>query len=376
MAGIYIHIPFCKSKCGYCDFFSVASLSKKTPVLQALRTETEQSRHYLDGESIGSLYFGGGTPSMLETSEVEELLEEIVRYHTLDSDCEITIEANPDDITAEKLKDYKAIGINRVSLGIQSFFESDLNYLDRRHDPAIAERALELVAGTGFNSFSADLIYAIPGQTELMLYQNLLKCLEYGTPHLSCYSLTVEPGTALKVKIDKGTRELPADETFLTHISCIEKVLEEEGYLHYEISSFAKPGHLSKHNTNYWRSVKYLGLGPSAHSFNNTSRRWNYASIGKYINGIAQGSGMEGEEILSSADIYNEWIMTRLRTMWGIDIGEFEETFGNEESQNLRNGAAIWLSRGMLTEHDGYLKLTSEGKPLADTIIASLLLVD
>ena len=372
MAGIYIHIPFCRSKCGYCDFFSVASLKQKQPVVDAIIREVSQTSDYLRGESIRTLYFGGGTPSLLDLQELSGILEEISRNHHIDSDCEITIEANPDDFSRQKLADYKALGLGRISLGIQSFHASDLQYLDRRHDMQQAEEALALVAGAGFSSFNIDLIYSIPGQTPKMLDYNIRRCVEHGTPHLSCYSLTVEPRTALNLDIGKGRKAAPAEEAFREHFIFVDEALTAHGYLHYEISNFAMPGHFARHNLSYWRSGNYLGLGPSAHSFNGTSRRWNHSSLKLYVEGIAEGSAPAGEEKLSATDRCNEMIMTRLRTMWGLSLEEVEREFGRETAASIRSSAAQPVEQGLIIQEGDVLLLTAEGQLLSDSVISSL----
>lgn len=372
MAGIYIHIPFCRSKCGYCDFFSVASLKQKQPVVDAIIREVSQTRDYLRGDSIRTIYFGGGTPSLLDLQELSGILEEISRHHNIVSDCEITIEANPDDVDRRSLADYRAMGAGRISMGIQSFHASDLQYLDRRHDRRQGEEALALVAGAGFSSFNIDLIYGIPGQTPEMLEYNIRRCVEHGTPHLSCYSLTVEPRTALNLDIGKGRKAAPTEEVFREHFTLVHEALTAHGYLHYEISNFAMPGHFARHNLSYWKSGKYLGLGPSAHSYNGTSRRWNHSSLKLYVEGIAEGSALAGEETLSATDRCNEMIMTSLRTMWGLSLEELEREFGRVVAASVRSSAAQPAEQGLVSEEGGVLLLTAEGQLLSDSVIASL----
>jgi oxygen-independent coproporphyrinogen III oxidase len=372
MAGIYIHIPFCKHKCGYCNFFSVASLRQIDPVVEALLREIELTTHEIKDGSIGSVYFGGGTPSVLHPSQIQSLLDQIRRFHTLAPDCEITLEANPDDISQAHLDAWIAMGIRRISIGIQSFHQNDLTMLDRRHLPETAMNALELLAKANLDSYSVDLIYAIPGQTNEMLRENLVRCINAGTPHLSCYSLTIEPNTALKHQIDKGLRPAPNEHAFLDHWNLLTQLLPEAGYLHYETSNFSLPGHLAVHNVNYWKSIPYLGIGPSAHSYNGTIRRWNHPSLNKYIAGIASGSASAGFEVLSPANRCNEYIMTRLRTMWGLDLQDFEHQFGALVREQLSRSASPMIADGLLQLNADILMLTTKGKPLADHVTATL----
>lgn len=372
MAGIYIHIPFCKHKCGYCNFFSVASLRQKDPVVDALLREIELTHREITDGPIGSIYFGGGTPSVLHPSQIQSVMDQIRRFHTLTPDCEITLEANPDDISQSQLDAWISMGIRRISLGVQSFHQNDLTMLDRRHQPETAIDALNLLAKANLDSYSIDLIYAIPGQTKEMLRENLERCINAGTPHLSCYNLTIEPDTALKHQIDKGLRPAPDEYAFLDHWSLLTQLLPESGYLHYETSNFSLQGHLAVHNVNYWKNIPYLGIGPSAHSYNGTIRRWNHASLNKYLSGIENGSATAGMETLSQGNHCNEYIMTRLRTMWGLDLQDFEQHFGTKVREQLFMAASPMIADGLLQLNADILMLTTKGKPLADNVTATL----
>jgi oxygen-independent coproporphyrinogen III oxidase len=372
MAGIYIHIPFCKSKCGYCNFFSVASLRHGEKVVSAIIREIELTADDLQNEPLESIYFGGGTPSLLSTGSIAAILKTIAENHTLQKQCEITLEANPDDLSSEKLSEYIALGIRRISLGIQSFNEQDLGYLERKHDPAHASWALDLLGRADLDSYSIDLIYGIPGQTEAMLRKNLDICIEAGVPHISCYSLTVEEKTALHSGIRKGIRTAPDEDTFMAHYELITSALEGSGYLHYEISNFAREGHLAVHNTNYWLNKRYLGIGPSAHSYDLSVRRWNHAGIKPWLDGIEEGNATAQLELLTPVDQYNELIMTRLRTMWGLSLTELNGRFGNEAYRRLTGASQKWIDEGFMEYRDGALILTRKGKPLSDHIIADL----
>jgi oxygen-independent coproporphyrinogen III oxidase len=372
MAGIYVHIPFCKSKCGYCNFFSVASLSNAGKVVNAILREIELTAPYLNHEPLESIYFGGGTPSILSTADIAAILQAIRRHHQITTPCEITLEANPDDLSSIKLKEYINLGIRRISLGIQSFCLSDLEYLERKHDPEGAVQSLDLLRRADLDSYSIDLIYGIPGQTVDMLMRNLNMCLTAGVPHISCYSLTVEEKTALHTGIRRGRTAAPDEETFMQHYDLITSTLRAIGYLHYEISNFALPGHLAIHNTHYWFRKKYLGIGPSAHSYDLVSRRWNHASIGKYLAGIEQGDAASEQETLTREDHLNELIMTRLRTMWGVSLSELRENFGKEAEKRIVAAAMKWIGEGSLEIADDFLLLTEDGKKISDNIIADL----
>jgi oxygen-independent coproporphyrinogen III oxidase len=372
MAGIYLHIPFCKSRCSYCDFFSVATLRHKEPLLQAMVLEVELTSGKLHGEPVSTIYFGGGTPSLLDPMELAALLSAIHRVHRVDADAEITLEANPDDVNPERLNEWMALGINRISIGVQSFDPDDLRYLDRRHDPDMAHRALNLLAAAPLLSFSVDLIYAIPGQSARRFEKNLLICKEYEVPHLSCYCLTVEQGTPLALKIGKGLKRAPDEGAFREHWQLLTSYANMAGYLHYETSSLCLPGHFAKHNLNYWNDIPYLGLGPSAHSFYPHSRWWNHARLNSYIEGIAHGDAVESMEELSDTDRINEHIMTRLRTMWGINISRFTGYFGSDNHNRLMKQVQVLTLSGNVECTGGHIRLTDRGKPIADNIISSL----
>ncbi len=372
MAGIYIHIPFCRTKCGYCNFFSVASLKHASEVLSALLAEIDLTEEYLQKETIETLYFGGGTPSLLQPASIQSLLDAINAKHRVAADAEITLEANPDDLSAHNLKAWIDAGINRISMGIQSFQPSDLAFLDRRHNAEAARQSLRLLASAPLHSWSADLIYNIPGQTVEMLEHNLRLCIEAGTPHISCYALTVEEKTLLHRQIRSGEKPLPPETDFREHFLLVANRLSEAGYLHYETSNFALPGHLARHNTGYWFQKPYLGLGPSAHSYNGTSRRWNPASISAYLAAVAKGQPWEEEERLSSVVKNNEFIMTRLRTCWGIPFEEIKTAFGPQRLSSLLRAAEPWIASGHMKTDGNCLWLTFEGMLFTDRITSSL----
>jgi len=372
MAGIYIHIPFCHTKCNYCNFFSVVSSKFIAPVYKAILEEIAITHEYLNGRQVQSVYFGGGTPSLLPPAYVRNILDAIARYHSLDHTSEITLEANPDDLTPENLKAWIDGGINRISLGIQSFEPADLAYLDRRHDRASALKSLNLLAHAPLNSWTVDLIFNIPGQSTEMLEKNLQICIEAGVPHISCYALTVEEKTLLHQQIRKKNKPSPQEDAFREHFSLVIRKLTEHGYLHYETSNFALPGHTAVHNSGYWFQQPYLGLGPSAHSYNGVSRRWNPAGIQKYLAGISAQKPWEEEELLTPEIRFNEFIMTRIRTNRGIALDETEKMAGPEQRIALLERASRWLASGHLRLECNHLILTLEGMYLSDLISTSL----
>jgi oxygen-independent coproporphyrinogen III oxidase len=372
MAGIYVHIPFCRHKCGYCNFFSVVSLKRKQAFLLALHKELEMMAPRFATEPITTLYVGGGTPSMLGVHELEALMLALQRSFPQADLTEVTLEANPDDVTPNNLSAWIAMGFNRISLGIQSFHTNDLTYLDRRHNPYTALQALELVAAAPLKSFSVDLIYAIPGQSPEQFAANLERCATYGVPHLSCYSLTVEAGTPLDLNIRKKGKQAPDEALFLAHWNILTAFAASHGYEHYETSNLCRGGHFAEHNLSYWSHVPYLGLGPSAHSFLGNQRWWNPSSVTEYIQAMEVGQNPAQEETLTDADLANEHIMTRLRTQWGIRCTEFGERYGPERLKALLELSAPQLQRGWLELTHDHLMITPAGKPLEDHLMALL----
>ncbi len=343
--------------------------------MKALLREIELTNNFLDRSSVETIYFGGGTPSLPDPSYISAIMEAIRYNHPVSGNCEISLEVNPDDVNSEKLNDWISTGINRISLGIQSFNTDDLEYLDRKHSPENAFHALEIITAAPLISFSVDLIYAIPCQTSAALSKNLDICMSAGTPHLSCYSLTVENNTPLYKHIGKGIKTAPSDNRFIKHWNLLKGITHDKGYLHYEISNFCKPHHFSRHNVNYWNNTPYLGLGPSAHSFNLKSRRWNHQNLAKYIAGTTKGSAVASEETLTFFDKVNEHIMTRLRTMWGVRLQDFSEKFGILCGEKLLEMAVPFISKGLLIIENDTLKITDKGMPLTDSITSALFLI-
>jgi oxygen-independent coproporphyrinogen-3 oxidase len=376
MAGIYIHIPFCKKLCFYCDFYRVLAPENRSSFIRALLKESELRKDYLAKEDISTIYIGGGTPSVLSMNELEMILNGIYRDHKIADGCEITIELNPDDIDSEYVKGIRKLNINRVSLGIQSWRDQDLKMLNRRHNSAEGERALKYIIDGGFENISIDLIYGIPGMSVTDWAGNLDKSLTYELKHISAYHLTIEPGTVFgKMKQDGTLKEIEEEESTGQFNLLIEK-MESAGFIHYEISNFGKEGYFSKHNTNYWRQVNYLGLGPSAHSFNNYSRQWNISDLQKYMNAIKRNKPFFEKEELSIRTRFNEYIMTSLRTMWGIDLDFIEKTFEKEGYDYILNLAGKFKEYGLMKQDKKSLVLTNQGKMISDNIISEFMMTD
>jgi oxygen-independent coproporphyrinogen-3 oxidase len=374
MSGIYIHIPFCRRKCHYCNFFSLASLKYKERFLGALKEEIFLRKNYLDGKPIESIYLGGGTPSILQISEIEGILEDLRKYFILEENREITLEANPDDLDPGILREYRTIGINRLSIGVQSFFDDDLYYLNRIHSGQCAEESVLQAKEAGFSNISLDLIYGIPTLTAEKWQKNLEKAFSLEVPHISTYSLTVEPKTALDLLIRKKKLPGPGEEQILEHFRILLRMMKEQEFEHYEISNFCKNGFYSRHNSMYWQGGPYLGLGPSAHSYNGTSRQWNISNLVQYIDQINRNEPFFESEELTPVQQYNEYVMVSLRTMWGCDLNTIGERFGEEAVAHFSRLAARYLTSGELVEKTGIYYLTDEGKLFADGIAADLFL--
>ena len=372
MAGIYIHIPFCRRKCNYCNFYSIASLKYKQHFLDALLEEIYLQRSYLAGKEIQSVYFGGGTPSLMDTSEINKISEEIRKYYTLSKDVEITLEANPDDLGKVRIGDYINLGINRISIGVQSFHDADLAYLNRIHSASQAIDSIIEVQSAGIKNVSIDLIYGIPGLTDEQWEENLEIAFKSGVQHISAYSLTVEPKTALDLLIKKEKLAAPQEEYVIGHFRIMMKKMKENGFIHYEISNFCREGFYSRHNSMYWNGEHYLGLGPSAHSYNGISRQWNVAGIIDYVDQIKRKDRFFETEILTPVQRHNEYVMTSLRTMWGCDLNKIRQEFGEECAVRNSQLAIQFITSGMIVEKNGIYYLTDEGKLFADGIAADL----
>ena len=373
MAGIYLHIPFCKSFCSYCDFYSITDNSGKESLVQSLILEAGLRSGYLEGETVNTIYFGGGTPSLLTVDQASRILSGIRENFTVADDAEITLEVNPDDVYEGYFSSLKDIGVNRISLGVQTWDEKRLRYLGRRHTADQTARALELVFGEGIKNVSADLIYGIPGMTTADLKDDLEKTLAWPVTHISAYHLTIEEGTRLG-KLKKEGKLAEADEEISTSMfTLLGKMCREHGFIHYEISNFALDGYISRHNSSYWMQIPYLGLGPSAHSFNRRSRQWNVSDVKKYIKSISGGEVPFIREELDRLTIFNEYVMTSLRTMWGIDLTHVEAFYDKELHDYLVNLSGKYIRYGLMKREKNTLVLTDQGKMISDNIIAELL---
>lgn len=377
MSGIYIHIPFCKQACHYCDFHFSTSFSKKEQMLDALKQEIQLKRDRYKSP-IETIYFGGGTPSLLTSSEILQLLETINTVATIANDVEITLEANPDDLTSEKLIAFSKTPINRLSIGIQSFYEEDLQLMNRAHNAQEATQCLAQATQL-FNNITIDLIYGIPNMSNERWISNIQKALSYNIQHISSYALTVEPKTALEKLIAKGEIATPKDRVAKTHFDELVKLLEANDFVHYELSNFGREGYFSKHNTSYWLGKEYVGIGPSAHSYHNTYRSWNVANNVQYIKAVSERNIPEEKEVLTKSDRFNEYIMTGLRTIFGVNLTYVTEQFGGEIKNRLLNQAKRFLDNELLeivnVNNDKLLKTTSKGKFLCDGIASDLFII-
>ena len=375
MSGIYIHIPFCKQACHYCDFHFSTSMKKKDEMVLALAKELQlrKDEFQYDAEfpCIETIYFGGGTPSVLTVKEIQLLIDTVRQNYPVSQNPEITLEANPDDLSEENLSAFAAIGINRLSIGIQSFFEEDLKLMHRAHDSVQAKKCLEL-ATRYFDNISLDLIYGIPGMTNERWRQNIETALSFGIPHISSYALTVEPKTALNKLIQTGKVDAPKDEVAQEHFIILVETLEANGLVHYELSNFGKENYFSRNNSAYWLGKKYLGIGPSAHSYDGVSRSWNVANNALYLKAIQKGELPREVELLSQEDLYNEYIMTGLRTIWGVSLIRIEQEFGTDYLNYLKQQSQKFIHDGLLIITDEILKPTLKGKFLTDGIASDL----
>lgn len=374
MAGIYIHIPFCRQACNYCNFHFSTSLHYKNEFVAALLKEIklQSAADYLQGQPIETIYFGGGTPSLLSIDELQQIMQTLQQQFIITTDAEITLEANPDDVTDEKLAGWKQLGFNRLSIGIQSLFEEDLQWMNRAHTAEEAKQVITKARAAGFNSFTVDLIYGTPGLTDEKWLSNINWVLQQNIHHLSCYALTVEEKTPLDKLIREHKKtDVDAEQQSRQFILLMNE-LNKAGFEHYEISNFAKPGYRSKHNSSYWKGVHYLGLGPSAHSFNAISRQWNVANNQQYIQALQQNKIPFEKEELTKEQQLNEYIMTSLRLLEGCNLTYVEQQFGIAAANELKVGAVAFVNNGQLTVTNNHLVLTQQGKLFADSIAADL----
>ncbi len=373
MAGIYIHIPFCKQACHYCDFHFSTNLKYTHDMAQALSAEIELRQSYLNNEPVSTIYFGGGTPSILKPDYIAEIINTINSNFEVDSHAEITLEANPDDISALHLEGWRHAGINRLSIGIQSFRDSDLQWMNRAHTAAEATTCVKAAQAKGFNNISIDLIYGLPDLDEAAWHDNVQQALALGVPHISAYCLTVEPKTALASFIKKGTARNVDEQQGARHFEILMHQMHKAGYEHYEISNFCRDQHYSKHNTSYWDGVSYMGIGPSAHSFDGTTRQWNASGNHAYIETVMKGDVPFESESLDNITRYNEYVMTTLRTQWGLDLLHVQAIWGHAWCDYLLREAKPYLAlQELQLVNDTMLLLTDKGKYFADRIASDL----
>ncbi len=372
MAGVYLHIPYCRKACHYCNFHFSTSLQTKNEFVEALLKEIEWRKDYIAGQPIDTIYFGGGTPSLLEIDELEKITGKLRSHYLVSDAAEITLEANPDDITGEKVRNWKSLGINRLSMGIQSFYEEDLQWMNRAHDASQALNCIDLAQNNGIDNITIDLIYGTPTLSDEKWEANLDRAIALGIPHLSCYALTVEPRTALDALIRKKKLEDVDPEKQAGQFTMLMEKMDDSGFEHYEISNFAKPGYRSRHNSAYWSGAHYLGLGPSAHSFNGVSRQWNLANNALYISAMKNEQPAEEMELLTLAQQANEYIMTALRTMEGLDLAVFEERFGLKWREEIEKNVDRYIKSGKVELRAQHLVLSRAGKLFADGIAADL----
>ena len=382
MSGLYIHIPFCNSKCAYCGFYSIASLKRKEDFLDSLKQEIIQRKDYLHGEKVETVYFGGGTPSILSIDELKSIFTQIHETFEIDPSAEVTLEANPDTLSLDYLEGLRSLGVNRLSIGIQSFFDEDLKYLSRRHNAEHALQSIQWAKEAGFNNIGIDLIYGLPTSNADRWSQNLDKFFELDLPHLSAYALTLEPNSILTKQISQGKVAPINEEDAVLDYGILCQKMAQHGYLHYEISNFCKPGMHSRHNSNYWFGIPYAGFGPSAHSYDGVSRQWNVSSVEQYNQGTPTGSPLSNlgyaertlgdRETLTLEQIYDEYVMLRLRTMWGIDLKYIKREMGERFSAHCERQAQPLIAQGRLSQTREFLYLTDEQMLFADGIAEEL----
>ncbi len=371
MAGLYFHIPFCKRVCAYCDFFKEVGTGRLPDLIKAMHRELDERRDYLSGEPIHTRYFGGGTPSLCPPETIRELLDHAAHLFDCSDVEETTLEANPDDLDIRYLAALREAGIDRLSIGVQSFDDDCLRLMNRRHNAAQADAAIRAAKQAGFSNLTVDLIFGVPGFGGDSLRRTLDRTLEADVQHVSAYHLTIEPGTAFGRRAERGAFEPVSDETSEAEFRLVHDTLCSAGFEHYEVSNFARPGFRARHNAAYWHGIKYLGIGPAAHSYDGRERHWGVASVARYIKGVPAES-----ERLTDTDRFNEYLLTRLRTIEGIDLTEAERCFGHARAQRLRRGAESWLQTGTLRLSGTRMALPPERFLLSDAVIRSFFETD
>jgi oxygen-independent coproporphyrinogen-3 oxidase len=376
MAGIYIHIPFCKQACHYCDFHFSTSLHNKDAFLKALKREIALQKNYLSGEKIATIYFGGGTPSLLSAIELKEIFNALAENFDIAENAEITLEANPDDLTIEKIKMLKDNSVNRLSIGIQSFYDEDLKLMNRAHNSEEALHAVKYAQENGFHNITIDLIYGIPTLTHHHWRNNLQIAFALNVKHISAYCLTVEPKTALAHQVKTGQVKNVDEQHSSEQFEIMLEAMHANDFIQYEISNFCKDGSYSRHNSNYWLKEKYLGLGPSAHSYNGLSRQWNVSNNGLYIQSLEKEELNFEREELSTGQRYNEYVLTSLRTIWGTDLSHIVSQFGAGYLNHCLKEAEKYIQTEMVVNEENKLFLTDKGKLIADRIASDLFKIE
>ncbi|AMS27394.1 coproporphyrinogen III oxidase [Bacteroidetes bacterium UKL13-3] len=375
MAGIYLHIPFCKQACHYCNFHFSTSKQYQQQVIDAMIKEIDMRKDYIKQEQVASVYFGGGTPSLLTNQQLDSLFNTLHKHFSIAPNAEITFEANPDDLTLERILDLKQTPINRFSIGVQSFFDEELTWMNRAHKGIEAITAIQNVQATGFDNITIDLIYGSPTLTNQKWEANLQQAINLNLQHISSYCLSVEPKTALDTFIKQQKYPALNEEQASQQFAILTNTLESNGFEQYEISNFARKNNYAVHNTNYWKGELYLGIGPSAHSFNKVSRSWNVANNHAYSKGIKEGNLVMETEILTIENRVNEYIMTSLRTIWGFNRKSFKQEFGNKLSQKMEAAFQHKIDAGLIYLDDDCYKLKKDTRILADGIASDLFLV-
>ncbi len=375
MAGIYIHIPFCRQKCYYCDFYKTVNTSLTEKYLSGLKQEAKLRKNYLQNEVVETIYFGGGTPSVLTANELEAILNHISENYKLSNQLETTFEANPDDLTPDYLNAIKSAGINRLSIGIQAFQDVHLKKMNRRHNAEQAEKVVRNAVKTGINNISVDLIYGLPDLAEKQWKESLDRVFNLPVQHLSAYHLTYHEGTAFYTWLKKGTLKELSENESVNQFNILLDSAEKAGFEQYEISNFARDEQYSKHNTAYWLGKKYLGLGPSAHSYNQNTRRWNVSHVERYIHGVETGEEYFEEEKLNVKEHFNEHILTRIRTKWGVSLSFVNQKFGETYHQYLLQQIAKHQESGFVILKDETITLSREGLFVSDKIMSDLMII-
>jgi oxygen-independent coproporphyrinogen-3 oxidase len=376
MAGIYFHIPFCRQACHYCDFHFSTQTKSMDEMVKALMRETRARAGYLEGENVETIYFGGGTPSLLPTDDINRILDAVYTYYPVSNDVEITLEANPDDLTYLKILELARSPVNRLSIGIQSFRNQDLTWMNRAHNASQADFAVKCAQDRGFNNITIDLIYSIPGMSDRDWLENIRKAVDLNVQHISAYSLTIEPKTVFGHQWAKQELHAVDDAVSSGHFLTLVHELTRSGFQQYEVSNFCLTGMESKHNSAYWKGKKYVGFGPSAHSFNGDSRQWNVSNNARYTQGWLNGTPHFEVEQLDQRTKCNEYLMTRLRTTWGVDLNVVRNEYGVDLLSSEKESITQWVEEGLMMIDNNTIKLTTEGLLKADRIASDLFILE